>query len=276
MINEVDGLHWFDPGTDGSKPVIVFVHGNSWIASKLSSCWPVDRFIRSGWNVAAFRWKDHNSPSEALRGKNCEASEAAKLAGELIRFINTGCDCNEIRLVGHSWGVFVVSFAAKKLADYIAHNVKKILVTVDLIEPVPTRAADSIRTTLLTIPVSILFPALVIGSLMGTEKYTDDEGTVDWGDTLIARYLNHISARTTVPVKPGLRQFNVIYCARGFSWSDLVWSDFYHCTSGLIKRYRIDEKRAEFKLFRKRTWSHTDAYKLYTDCDLADYTQTRV
>jgi len=115
MINEVDGLHWLDPGTgDGSgasKPIIVFIHGNSWIASKLSRCWPVDRFIRSGWNAAAFRWKDHNSPSEALCGKNGGSSEAAKLAGELAQFVETtGYDCNEIRLAGHSWGVVLQGF----------------------------------------------------------------------------------------------------------------------------------------------------------------------
>jgi hypothetical protein len=272
---DIDGLWWFDHGGDlfsGTKPTIIFIHGNSWTVNndKLSTYWPMGNFINNGWNTAAYRWKNHNSPVEALN--RC----AADLANDVIRIIDeNGYDNNEIRFVGFSWGVFVSTFAAKKVIDHAASSGRKILVTVDNVEPVPTRASDSIQMLAGTIPLTLILPMTAFAALMGTAGYTDDEGNSNWGDQLIAHYLNHIAEKQVVGVKPGMSLFNVVCCADGYSWSDCPWSDFTHCTAKLVGGGRLEEKRTGYKYTSDKTWNHENGYRLYLDCDLSDYWKTR-
>lgn len=126
------GFYWFEKNGklfDPTRPTIVFIHGASGAPQFTNLYWESSRF--NGWNVAVFNWSDRNTPLGAYQEKSSQLYE------ELTKFITqSNYNNNEIRLTAYSWGVHVASYAGRKLIDKIKESERKILLTVDLLDPV--------------------------------------------------------------------------------------------------------------------------------------------
>lgn len=138
--NNAPGLWWLEKKGEKflkNRPIIIFIHGCSGVPQGNNTYWQSNRF--QNWNAGVFNWSDYNKPAcaygpQPLLNKVGKAHQLFLNLKDILE--HTGYDNNEIRFAGYSWGMHVASYAAKKLMRYVKEINKKILVSVDLLDPV--------------------------------------------------------------------------------------------------------------------------------------------
>lgn len=161
------------------RPTVVFIHGAGGAPNFQNTYWASPRFQE--WNAGVFNWSGIiNMPYYAYNG---QASFLFNLLTKMIE--QTDYNYTEIRLVGYSWGSHLASYAAKKLMRYIREKGLKILVSVDLLDP-----------------VNIASPGGFV---------TDDEGNTREGLAHIKENLLYVSGNQVVGLRPGAKLFTIAY-----------------------------------------------------------------
>lgn len=177
--NSNKGLYWID--CDGirfseNKPTIIFIHGASGSSSMKNKYWNGEKFY--GWNIGVYNWSGDglNDPKGAYTQRADSLYQLVKKIIQSKNYNNT-----EIRLVGYSWGTHVASYAGRKIMEYIKNNDIKILLSVDLLDPV-----------------------LLAG------KVKDDNNEWEWGGKRVRDNLNYIAANQTVGIKANKKLFTIV------------------------------------------------------------------
>lgn len=170
--NRTPGLWWLKKQGklfDARRPIIITIHGftttnNTWMQSSRFQSWNMGVFC---WVVGG-GWQDNrNIPIHAYQGKAEELFQCLKsiIEQKYPELNNEEYNNNEIRLAGYSWGTHVASYAAMKLLRYVrSREDKSILVSVDLMDPVP----DGL-------------------------KIEDDEGNTRWAANHVKVNLNYVT-----------------------------------------------------------------------------------
>ena len=199
--NNLSGLWWLKKKGElflKNRPIIIFIHGCSGVPQGNNTYWQSNRF--QNWNAGVFNWSDYNKPACAYsaqpvinwQGEWQKVGMAHQLFLNLKDILEqTGYDSNEIRFAGYSWGMHVASYAAKKLMRYVKERNKKILVSVDLLDP---------------INISLYI--------------RDDEGNEKWGKDHVRDNLRYVAANQVVGIKPQKKLFTFVI--EKWYWSPTV------------------------------------------------------
>ncbi len=189
QANNERGIRWIKRGGErfrSDRPTVIFSHGAGGAPQGRNTYWDQGRF--QGWNIAVFNWSGNvNYP------KNVYEDHAKNVAQYFNTLIDrSDYDNQELRFVGYSWGLHLVSYAARKTLTHIRTTDRSILVPVDLLDPV-----------------------LMAG------YWKDDEGAGRWGRDHVRHNLGYIANNQVTGLRSGKKLITVLI-ERYFLWEDLL------------------------------------------------------
>lgn len=194
--NYANSLFWNkeDDGKlfDTEKPIAIFIHGGVNYGNSVKDVMHTNKF--SNWNMGKYYWArsgetfDTNTPDHVYDKYGVlnegHAESCAKLLIRIIEYYSI--NNTEIRFIGNSWGSHIATYAGKKILKYVKERGLKILVSVDLTEPVMDCILDPVNN-----------------------RIVSDEGHYEHAWSHVKRSMQYIATNQVVKMKEGQKLFTI-------------------------------------------------------------------